>query len=45
VEEKGGQEGFEDTLFTSCVDMMEQYDIVPKSSAPASTTPTYESIY
>ena len=45
VEEKGGQEGFEDTLFTSCVDMMEKYDIVPRSSAPASTTPTYESIY
>ena len=45
VEEKGGQEGFEDTLFTSCIDMLEKYDIVPKSSAPASTTPTYESIY
>ena len=45
VEEKGGQEGFEDTLFTSCVDMLEKYDVVQKSDAPASTTPTYESIY
>ena len=45
VEEKGGQEGFEDTLFTSCVDMMEKYEIIQKSDAPASTTQTYESIY
>ena len=45
VEEKGGQEGFEDTLFTSCVDMMEQYEIIEKSDAPASTSPSYESIY
>ena len=45
VEEKGGQDGFEDTLFTSCVDMMEKYEIIQKSDAPASTTPSYESIY
>ena len=45
MSESGDQEGFEDTLFTSCIDMMEQYEIVQKSDAPASTTPTYESIY
>ena len=45
VEEKGGQEGFEDTLFTSCVDMLEKYDIIEKSDAPPSTTQTFESIY
>ena len=45
TEGEGGIEGFEDTLFTSCVDMLEKFDIVEKSDAPASTTPTYESIY
>ena len=45
MEESGSVENFEDTLFTSCVDMLEKYDIVEKSSQPASTRPTYESIY
>ena len=44
-ETNGGQEGFEDMLFTSCIDMMEKYEVVQKSDAPASTTPSYESIY
>ena len=39
------KEGFEDSLFTSCIDLMEKYEVIEKSSAPASTTPTYESIY
>ena len=45
VTKSGGQEGFEDMLFTSCIDMMEKYEVVQKSDAPASTTPSYESIY
>ena len=45
TEREGGQEGFEDSLFTSCIDLMEKYEVIEKSSAPASTTPTYESIY
>jgi len=45
TEGEGGQEAFEDSLFTSCIDLMEQFDIIKKSDAPASTTQTYESIY
>jgi len=45
TEREGGQEAFEDSLFTSCIDLMEQFDIIKKSDAPASTTQTYESIY
>ena len=45
TEREGGQEGFEDSLFTSCIDLMEKYEVIEKSSAPPSTTQTYESIY
>jgi hypothetical protein len=45
VEQEGGVEKFEDSLFTSCIDMLETYEVVKKSDAPASTKPTYESIY
>jgi hypothetical protein len=45
MEKSGSVENFEDTLFTSCVDMLEKYDIVEKSDTPPSTTQTYESIY
>ena len=45
IEKSGSQENFEDTLFTSCIDMMEKYEVIQKTDAPASTTQTYESIY
>ena len=45
IEEAGSVEQFEDKLFTSCIDMLETYEVIKKSDAPASTRQTYESIY
>ena len=45
MEQEGGVEGFEDSLYTTCIDLLETYEVVKKSDAPASTKPTYESIY
>ena len=45
IENAGTQENFEDSLFTSRIDMMEKYEVIQKTDAPASTTQTYESIY
>ena len=45
VEQEGGVEKFEDSLYTTCIDLLETYEVVKKSDAPASTKPTYESIY